>query len=244
MTTSISVPAAKLRDMLDAVMPHAGTDDTLPVLMTVRFEVLAGALWLAATDRYTMGVARYVIPGAGDAQVQDATAALMPGEARVMREALDGAADVAALTFGDDLRMDAGTGWRGTWENAGTAKTAKLYPEWRPLLARMLAARDAAFAPALGLDPEYLPRFAALDDPAWSAEEDGETFRRCTEPLVMRAVNIGEHGCASTLLVARGDWFLGAVMLMRNDAPAAPKGGPWQQWTAALPAQPVPASAA
>jgi hypothetical protein len=231
--------------MLDAVMPHAGTDDTLPALMTVRFEVAAGVLYAVATDRFTMGVARYVIPGADDAQVQDATAMLMPGEVREMREALGAAADVVALTFGDDLRMDAGTGWRGTWENAGTAKTTNLYPGWRDVLGEMLAAEDAPFKPVLGLDPVYLPRFAALDDPSWSAEEDGETFRCCDEPLVMRAVKPGEHGCASALLIARGDWFLGAVMLMRNDGPRRVKGGPWQQWTAALiPPQPVPASAA
>jgi hypothetical protein len=249
MPTSISVPAAKLRDMLDAVMPHAGTDDTLPSLNAVQFEVRAGTLFLVATDRYTIGCARYVIPGADDAQVQDAAALLMMSEAREMRCNLGQEAGVVALTFSDDLRMDAGTGWKGTWEQAGSPKWK--YPGWRPVLAGTLAEADAPFTLAAGIDPRYLARFATLDDPAWGTrfldDEEWETVRRCEEPLMVRAVSFKDGPSidgASSLLLARGDWFLGALMFVRNDGKQRVD-GVWEQWTAALtPPQPVPASAA
>lgn len=246
MTTSVSVPAAKLRDMLDAVLPHAGTDDTLPVLMAVRFEVTGGMLYVAATDRFTMAAARYVIPGAADAPVPDAAGLLMGDDARELRELLGHAGDVAALRLGDGLRVDAGEGCAGGWEDPRTAHPRGWdFPDWRGVLAELLAGKDAPFSPALGLDPVYLARFAALDDPAWDVVEDGETWRNCAEPLVMRAVKRGgQHDRAGVVLFARGDWFLGAVMLMGNDSAGLPESGPWPQWSAALSPQPVPAGAA
>lgn len=252
MATSISVPAAKLRDMLDAVMPHAGTDDTLPSLNAVQFEVRGGTLFLVATDRYTIGCARYVIPGAADAAPGEAQALLTLEEARGMRRVLGHGGDgVAALTFGKGLQMDAGEQARGSW--AGLKAGKWKYPDWRPVLAGMLGEADAPFTLAAGIDPRYLVRLAALDDPAWKTtarfldDEEWETARRCEEPLMVRAVSLSPDPSidgASSLLLARGDWFLGALMFVRNDGKQRVE-GVWQQWTAALtPPQPVPASAA
>jgi hypothetical protein len=59
-THTIEVPGAELVAGLTAVLPHAGADDTLPVLAAVNFTVRDGQLMLAATDRYTLGTYRLV----------------------------------------------------------------------------------------------------------------------------------------------------------------------------------------
>jgi hypothetical protein len=234
--------------MLDAVLPHAGTDDTLPSLNAVQFEVTAGTFYVVATDRYTIGCARYVIPGDPP---EDARALLTLDEARDMRRVLGPAEDVvAALAFGKGLRMDAGrAGHMGAW--AGLEAGKWKYPEWRSVLGGMLAESDAPFTLAAGLDPQYLMRLAPLDDPAWEGrtlvDTDGEVWeagRRCEEPLMVRAVSINPGlGGASSLLLARGDWFLGALMFVRNDGKQRVD-GVWESWSAALSPQPVPAGAA
>ncbi|MGW5680331.1 DNA polymerase III subunit beta family protein [Nonomuraea sp. NPDC003754] len=63
MTTStcpaiVTLTGTALRQYLGAVLPHASTDDTLPILTAVTFEVADGALYALATDRYTMGIVR------------------------------------------------------------------------------------------------------------------------------------------------------------------------------------------
>jgi len=59
-TITLEVPGADLVAGLTAVLPHAGTDDTLPMLAAVNFTVRDGHLMLAATDRYTLGTYRLV----------------------------------------------------------------------------------------------------------------------------------------------------------------------------------------
>jgi hypothetical protein len=50
----VRLSALALDRMLQAALPHAGTDEDLPVLMGVHLSVADGLLTLAATDRYTM----------------------------------------------------------------------------------------------------------------------------------------------------------------------------------------------
>jgi DNA polymerase III sliding clamp (beta) subunit (PCNA family) len=54
----IEVTYRQLADAVAVVKPHAGTDATLPMLTGIKFETKDGALELAATDRYTLGIAR------------------------------------------------------------------------------------------------------------------------------------------------------------------------------------------
>jgi len=59
-TYTIGVPDRRmLAFAIEAVLPHAGRDDTLPVLETVAFQAQGGILALTATDRYSL--ARYRI---------------------------------------------------------------------------------------------------------------------------------------------------------------------------------------
>jgi hypothetical protein len=53
----IEVPYRELTDAVSLVRPHVGKDDTLPMLMGIRFESHNGVLTLAATDRYSLAVA-------------------------------------------------------------------------------------------------------------------------------------------------------------------------------------------
>jgi hypothetical protein len=213
--------------MLDAVMPHAGGEDAMPALEAVLFEVRGGTLYLAATDRYSMGIARCRIPGARAAPVADATA-LLPlrvtgGGLLPMLERADG---TAALVFGEDsLTVDTGSA-------SATYKTdshPEHFPDWRPLLAGILAGEAAELGDARGIAPLHLAKFAAGPDDTPGYCETGLRVR-ILSPTHRKGVLLhsGEH--EPVVLLARGDWFLGALMPMRVDREAAPE--VWAEWAA------------
>ncbi|GAB2443350.1 hypothetical protein GCM10027187_02510 [Streptosporangium sandarakinum] len=52
----------ELREIFDAVLPHAGTDDTLPPITMLTLDVTDGWLHVLATDRYTLGIVRHPLP--------------------------------------------------------------------------------------------------------------------------------------------------------------------------------------
>lgn len=54
MTLRIAVDASRLAVALANVLPHAGADDMMPVLASLRLEVSADGLKVVATDRYTL----------------------------------------------------------------------------------------------------------------------------------------------------------------------------------------------
>lgn len=215
--TAISVSATLLRRHLTAVLPHAGVDDALPVLASVRVEVRAGYLYLAATDRYTMGITRLRIRGE---PVAARATMLASGSAREIRRLLKKAEEIAALTFSDgQLTVDAGRNWSGTW---GTEDKWQ-YPEWRPLLGKMLAAEPVDLADGHGINPDKLARFCAGSalDPLSIRMTNGasrQTGDKAPEP-------------SPVLLMTRGDWFAGCLMPVRwlPDAGAA-SAGTWDVW--------------
>lgn len=242
MTSSVSVPAAKLRDMLAAVIPHAANEEDLPALEAVRFEVRDGTLFLVTTDRYTIGVARCRIPGASAAPVPDATA-LLPlcvteGELLSM---LDRAEGTAALVFGDDsLTVDTGRD-SATY---GTDSHPEHFPEWRPLLSRFLAGEPAELGDARGVAPLHLAKFAPGSDDTPGYCEEGLRVR-ILSPTHRGGVPLHSGEREPVVLLARGDWFLGALMPMRIDHGAVrDDGDPWSEWAAAVAAPPVKAEAA
>lgn len=230
---AISVSAPKLRRMLTAVLPHVSRDDTLPALTAVKFEVDAGVLYLAATDRYTIAVAREKIPGAREAM----SAFALPAEgAWSLRRMLKGAGDVAALSVADGLlSVDCGGGTSATW----AVGTKWAFPKWRPMFHRMVTADRCEMGDDFGLDPYMLERFAA-----------GK--RSWAEPLNVRVTRGGTAEMASpVLMVTRGDWFIGAQMPARmnrerhrgadGQAPAAADA--WAAWTAATAPEQKPEAA-
>ncbi|MEV4161426.1 hypothetical protein [Nonomuraea dietziae] len=68
----VTLTGTALRQYVGAVLPHASTDDTLPMLTAVVFEVADGALYARATDRYTMGIVRHPL----DTEQQQPTSGL------------------------------------------------------------------------------------------------------------------------------------------------------------------------
>jgi hypothetical protein len=235
MTSSVSVPAAKLRDMLAAVIPHADNDyeDSLPALEGVRFEVRAGTLFLVATDRYSIGIARCRIPGAEAAPVPDASAILPLDAVRELNRDLESADGTAALVFGEDsLTTDTGDA-TGTWV---TDSHLEHFPDWRKLMHDVLAGDPAELGGKLGVSPVHLAKFALSLNPA-------DDRRYCDTPLRVRIVSPSERNGVPlhsgerqpVILVTRGDWFLGALMPTRfgrlgPDAPPQPE--PWAEWAA------------
>jgi hypothetical protein len=226
MTTTISVPARMLRRRLTLVLPHCGEDDTLPALQGVRLEVQDGWLYLAATDRYTMAVARLPVPGAGEVPVPD-QATLLPAEtARALRRLLKGADGVAALSLGENrISADIGNGTTGRWPADDKAK----FPEWRPMLAKMLAAGTAELGDGHGVDPGKLARFAIGAD-----QFDLVPLSLRVTNGSSRQVNDGEAEPAPVLLVTRGDWFIGCLMPVRLGSlnAACAVSGTWDEWAA------------
>jgi Bacterial regulatory proteins, gntR family len=229
--TSISVPAGRLRDMLTVVLPHAGTDDDLPVLTAVRFEARSGTLFLVATDRYTMGAARCEIPGAAAAPPGDADCSLHAENARLILSMLKHVTGVAALAFGDGrLTLDTGDGNTAGWPAAGGK-----FPDWRRTLAGMLPANTSPADASLGLNPLHLAKFAIPLGTESVEYTDG--------PVILTARL--RDGGKPVLLAARGDWFIGAAMPVRSADPAEPqRSDPWEQWTAILAAAPEKAGEA
>jgi len=243
MTTSVSVPAARLRDMLAAVLPHAAGEEDLPALEAVRFEVRDGTLFLVASDRYSIGIARCRIPGA-QALPEPDVAALLP--LCVTKDELPGmlerAEGTAALIFGEEtLTVDTGN----TTATYGVDGHPEHFPDWRSLMSDMLAGEPAELGAGLGIDPEFLGRFAV----SFGLDKD----LRAIAPLTVRflrpsqrmgvPLHAGEQH--PVLLVSRGDWFLGAMMPLRldRDRRNEPE-DPWAAWvTVTAPGEPAEAVA-
>lgn len=218
---TVTVPAVTLRKMIKAVLPHVSRDDTLPALRGVRFEVRDGMLLLTATDRYTMGIARYPVPGG---VTGTASALLVPWDVKALRRLLaeKDRPLTAAVTIGP----------AGVAAECGALKGAWFAPDHseelidlRRLARRVLAGEPAELGDSLGLDPRMLRRFTSrgglLESMAVRVvrpvRKDGFPSQVSDSPLVV---------------LARGDWFLGLLMPMRITANEGPV--PWDDWSAAL----------
>lgn len=223
-TTTISVPARDLLRMLKVVSAHAGDDDTLPSLNAVKIEVRGPVLWLAATDRFTIGTARLRIPGAKADPVPDIDVILPADAARSMIKALAGRYhDVVAIRFGKaKLTLLDGQGELGTWVHGKNWE----FVSWRPMLAKLLAVPAADLGVRFALEARHLAKFTACD----RGENDEEL------PMLFRVVTLGPN--SRTVLVTAGEWFLGAAMPITMDANGGHKAllaaDNWADWTTAL----------
>lgn len=221
---AISVPAWKLRRMLEAVIPHAGDDDTLPALMAVRFEVRGGVLYTAATNRYAIGVARCPVPGAQASPPPDDEWQLQIDDARALSGQLAKARDIAALSLTDEgerLAVDLGEE-TASFTVSGEGK----WPDWRSLLRGPLAADEIPLGDEFGLDPHYLRPFTQT----FGGKLDGEA-----EPLLVHMRRHTADGKWPLVLLTRGDWFLGGLMPVRlTPATMTPEAaaGNWADWAA------------
>lgn len=74
--TTLNIASNEFIAAIKRVLPHACTDDTLPVLTCIRFELKHGYLYLSATDRYTVGESRIRI----DHEVEGGLEAIVYGK--------------------------------------------------------------------------------------------------------------------------------------------------------------------
>jgi hypothetical protein len=228
-TVTVPVPARELKRALDAVLPHAGTDDDLPSLQCVSFDASGGWLFLATTDRYSMAVARCKLPD----RTAELAQVLLPGDAAAMlRRILKGSPRDAAvsLAFGDgEIRASAGD-VSACWK----AVDAK-FPEWRPMIGKFLASETAHFGPN-GVSASLLARLTDASAP-------GEVLGMRVTLGSSRTI-AGKTRPSPVLLATRGEWFIAALMPARladDDQDATPALAGWA--ALAAPAEAVSASA-
>jgi DNA polymerase III beta subunit, central domain len=212
---AITVPAHDLRAGLRAVLPHVSRDDQMAALTCVRLEAAGGSLFLAATDRRTMAVARLGITAADQAAAQVRGALLPLESARALSRLLKGAAGSAALVMADaGLTADI-PGTAGGWATLDSG-----FPQWRKTLGGLLAREPGELRDSHQLDPVLLKRFAACGSRRHGPGAD---------PLRMR-VTAARGTAAPVVLFARGDWFLGALMAVRGTVADS---GYWAGWAEA-----------
>jgi hypothetical protein len=216
-TNTISVPAGKLRLMLTAVLPHANEDDSLPALCSVSFEVRDGTLYLAATDRYTIAIAREPIPGAVAAGLPDQSALLPLEAAWDLRRMLKKRTDVAAVMIEDGkLAVECGrTSASWTTLDKGT------FPDWRSLLHDSLTGTQAPLGDKAGVDAEKLARLTVLAN---------RSFESLSIRFLVTAERKDRENPVPMLLATMGDWFLAAVMPVRLGG--EDRASQWAEWTA------------
>ena len=183
-TTITGVTAGQVRDWLNRVLPHRGTDDTLPFLTRVEITVADGHLIAAATDRYTLAAAdlpadtgstrvRFTVPGDWAeelaAELPDGSFAHAEAQITVTDTAIT--LDVEALVYAgtDELCYDGDQfttipdwqGWPWAWQNAARdLLAAPADPQPVQVPARTLA--RFAIPNALTLDPAAPAPLAAL----------------------------------------------------------------------------------
>lgn len=218
MTTTISVPARKLRLMLSAVLPYAGEDDTLPALNAVSFEFRDGALYLAATNRYAIAVTREVVAGSALAGIPDQSAVLPADAARDLRRMLKKRDGTAALLIEDaKLTVDAGAAM-GRWATVENGT----FPAWRGLLRDALGGTQEPFGDNAGMRSGMLARLA--QGPFASFDE--------VSIRLAKSAKAAEKGEPPMLLATVGDWFIAALMPVRVSEGVATQWAAWASVTA------------
>lgn len=152
--TKIVINAGALTKALKAVIPHAERNRT-KVLSSVRFEVLAGALAIVATDSRTLGC--YRIP---EVAVDDwgFTSRISLVDARRLLKLASSAHNIhdVTLTYGG-LYLEA-----ESFSDKAAAKElgAEHFPEWEVVLANFVMEPPDVLPAANGVKAAYLARFA------------------------------------------------------------------------------------
>lgn len=194
------VSPVDLHKGLTAVLPFAGTDDTLPMLCAVEITSRDGYLTFATTDRYTLGTYRVKWEGgdvnallpAKEAKELARFAKDMAREYRTVGEAL-----IVSLKFTErDVQADV-FGRRVTLPLMQDV----MFVKWRAILPDEDALKqETGRIDMIGLNPTFLARFAKV--PAGR----GEPMR-----LILGA------SALKPALVKIGDDFTGLIMPVRID---------------------------
>lgn len=146
-TTITGITSGQVRDWLARVLPHRGTDDTLPFLTRVQITIGDGHLLAAATDRYTFAVARldaetgttracFTISGEWVEQVMGELPGGQLGETPATLSLNGESFTIEASDYTDE---DFEPYFDGEWNTTTTAHGGPFF-EWQPLVRALLAA--------------------------------------------------------------------------------------------------------
>lgn len=193
----VRLPAVHLDRMLQAALPHVGTDEDLPVLAAVQVEVADGLLTTAATDRYSMIRERRPVSQTCDdftflLRAEDA------GSLRVLlKTVLRGLKDEARDDEPVDLALEAtddGPTLRVLGQDLDIRFTEQQgeYPRHDQLLARILTGLEEN--PPAAFDTHVNPTLLARIVPAQRAGRVGYAFhfasaddgRKTSQAVVVR----------------------------------------------------------
>jgi hypothetical protein len=221
---TFTIPARDLRDRLLAVTPFIGVSvpQAWPGLACMRIEVYRGTFFFAATDRYALAVASYVIPGSRPGPVPGAHANLAAADAADLARWLErqGRQQVSVTLARSKLRVQ-----NGAYGISCPVDRDLEFPAWLPMLRGFLCREPGELGDGFGLNPKFLARLdTALAGlvplrgvSLWVGKPAGE--QRTSFPIV---------------LAAHGDWFVAAIMPVRKDDADEQPGHQWRQSWAAL----------
>jgi hypothetical protein len=190
--TSIQVTTSELHNLLIPVLPHVGTDKTLPQLGVIRIEVRDNTLYAVATDRYTMAVTRHRL----NEPTPDATIAIGHADAAAMLKLFK-----HGRNDDPDLQLTVGKVEAETVldpaDKPALTVTAKggntlvlhgredALATWRNILGKLVHRKPKTASPSLALAATYLQRWTkAIRN---GAQLEIFLGADATDPIVVRA---------------------------------------------------------
>jgi len=220
--TRVDLSTKDLHDLLNPVLPHAGTDPEVPELGVILLEVRRSVAYAVATDRYTMAAARH--PLAEDADDAAVAVAVSRDDAAAMLklfkhskkdnpqlQLLIDKVPVPVTPRGDTLHslgltVTSEDGTRLVLHGRGHGPLRT----WRRLLRPVIERAPAPAAPLLALTPTYLSRWG-------KATQSGEVL----------TVHVGPDP-VDPILIQVEHRVIGVLMPVGMlDAGEAAKGSPW-----------------
>lgn len=212
----IKVDAQKLAIVLANVLPHAGVDDTLPVLTCVEMTLDADGLTFAATDRYSLAW-ETVAPTMDRDDKGHEFPVLREGEATVLLLGRDVKAILAAAKkiknaydlVEVDVADDGSTVTVRSLDIAGMMFRTfdGVYVKWRTLVP----AGEPRTVPMVGLAPLHMAKLADVVDQE-SAGVRRRRGERSQAPLIFSF-----YGTTKTVGVRFGATFRALLMPIRVD---------------------------
>lgn len=148
-----------LQDLLGSVLPHVGADPEYPPLTVVTLTADGDWLHAMATDRYTLGIARYPLGEAGDTLTVTVAGGALKA---VVRQVKPGAKVRLTLTE-QAVTIEQVT----TPHLSYRLPTCDIVPplrQWRAWLAERLEQAPVTPASRIVVDPAYLARFRSAGD--------------------------------------------------------------------------------
>ncbi|MER5320872.1 hypothetical protein [Streptosporangium roseum] len=203
-----SMTGRELREIFGAVLPHAGTDDTLPPITMLTLDVTGGMLHVLATDRYTFGIVRHPLT---EGCASNFTLTLPARAIQAVLRQIKARASLTVTLSPRGLTIDQTSEPKLSYRlPAGDERP--LLPDWRTWMAQRarLAPDSVVTSPrGVALNPAYLARFRA-------ATRNGS-------PLEMRPAG-------HCMVITCGTHFLGLISAMNLTKQHATSPDPLADW--------------